>query len=172
MENITFISLTPNTRCEAGHDVVYHRCLETICKQLGINFWAFTSRFATFVLPSRWSPFFRARKWRIIDCARAFFFQRFEKGEKRIFFIESFSTIDFFSLCIAGFLFAKRSDSLWVFFRYGKNQLPMKGFLHLVLTRILQFRFKERFVALTDSELIKNSFSPQLQLKVMPIPHT
>ena len=164
-----FFSYCPHLVNEGGHDFTYHLTLQKIMQRNQIEYRALITQGINFnKLTSEWTPFFRGEKWRIIDFVRSFFLT----SGQRIFFLESFNGKDLCALVLAALLFARKQDRIWILFRYGKDQLPMNGRLHLFLAKLLRKKLKERFVALTDSDLIRRSFEPHLSMKVMPIPHT
>lgn len=160
----------PNLTTVAGHVFVYHCCLQEICRSLSLDFLGlYAARAQIEELPQGWTAFFRPQKWKLVDFIRAF--SKVGEGRPRVFFLESFTTRDLCSAALAVFLFARREDCFWLFFRYDLASLPKKGKVHLFLSKLLRMKLRGRFVAMTDSELIRDSFAPYLNLHLMPIPH-
>lgn len=172
MPKTLFISLAPNVFEESGHGIIYQKCLESAAKSFQSSFIAlFPKKSNIQETKTSWSRFFNPNRWfRLIDFCRLFQI----KAEKRVFFLETFSFVDFSFLSIASSLFSKKTDLVCLLFRHDLLHLPQQGKLHLFLIRLCKLRLGDRFIMLTDSELIAKGFKAHLkhEMMVLPIPHT
>jgi hypothetical protein len=169
MARPVFLSLAPRLLSEEGHDVAYHTALQQVVQSLSMDFRALISQGATLpTLSAGWVKFFRKDGFRIGEFARVFL----SGGRQRVLFMESFTTRDLCAFALAALLFATRTDRVWLLFRYDFAQLPMSGRIHLLLAKWLHKRMGNRFVPLTDSQLIQQSQAGRLPLHILPIPHT
>lgn len=166
MSKEIFYSLAPALKREGGHDLSYHRAVEQAAKLIGLSFQALVAEDCKALLPnSCWQPYFSN------------FFQDIKKllkNQKKpaIYFLESFSGKELFSLTINCLLFAKKETRICLLFRYGLHQLYKNGRLHLFFAKLLQKRLGKNFIALTDSEIIRAEMANKIAISLMPIPHT
>lgn len=163
-----FISLAPNTVEDWGHGVIYQQCLEEISKELGFDFRALFPKkvFIRNFSPS-WEKFFRRKKHRFFEFVHIF--KRY-RAEKKVLFFESFHTADLLNFTLAAAFFHNKSDTVCLFYRYAHVHF-LKRMAQLAGTKILQMFLGNRFVPLTDSELIAAHYRSITQMIVMPIPH-
>ncbi|MCH9609800.1 MAG: hypothetical protein S4CHLAM45_01920 [Chlamydiales bacterium] len=137
--SLIFTAISPHLSRLGGHDSIYHDALKKALDQIGVEYVGKKTLCLT------------------------------EKSESpRIFFLESFTSRQFLKIALRSFFSLQKSDALWLLFRYGKHQLPLKGRGHQFLIGLLKWRFKHRFVGLTDSQIIGKEFA----LDLLPIPHT
>lgn len=148
----------------SGHFYHFHRsvqkALEPILKDVSV----YVPENAHFDnLPKGWkkwfSPFYnrssRRKFWK--DCTRLF---RDPSTGPRIFFIEFFGRRDFVLYSLAALLFAGKNDVLWVLYRDDLNIRRKKDRKVIrFFSKLLNWKFQKRFVALTDSELLADTYA-------------
>ena len=148
----------------SGHFYHFHRsvqkALEPILKDVSVYVPA-NAHFE--YLPNGWkkwfSPFYnrssRRKFWK--DCRRLF---RRPATDPRIFFIEFFGRRDFVLYSLAALLFAGKKDVLWILYRDDLNIRRKKDLKVIRLfSKLLNWKFKKRFVPLTDSELLADIYA-------------
>jgi hypothetical protein len=168
MKTSTFYSLAPRLRSASGHDLAYHAAVETATRQLGLEFQALVAKDCAIDLPSaQWRPYFKQFFW---DLSRLLWKQK----DASLYFVETFSGAELIKLTASCLLFANKKTSVCLLFRYGLPQLYKNGRLHMFFTKVLAKRLGSRFIAVTDSEKIREGLAEALKrtVTVMPIPHT
>lgn len=140
----------------AGHFYHYHcavqKAMELQLKDVAV----YVPQNANFAeTPSGWkkwfSPFYnrssRKKFWK--DCVRLF---RQPTENPRIFFIEFFGRRDFVLYALAALLYARKQDIFWVLYRDDLTIRRKKDLKNIRLfSKLLKWKFKERFVPVTDS---------------------
>ncbi len=177
---LTFHSIAHFAQSEgAGHFYHYHRAVQKALEGKVHDLTVYVPLDAHFEeLPKGWKKWFnsfynrknRKKFWN--DCKNLF--RRPSKG-RRIFFIEFFGRRDFFLYGCAALLFARKEDIFWILYR---DDLTIRRSKDLKVIRfistLLQWRFRDHFIPLTDSELLadyyKNWFS--IRPQVLPILYT
>ncbi|MCH9609695.1 MAG: hypothetical protein S4CHLAM45_00850 [Chlamydiales bacterium] len=176
MKKYSFHSINHHCEGEKGHFYNYHLSVQqaalSCCKSVNVYI-PFKAHF--FEEPPGWIRFFnpfnsrrkRRRFWR--DLCRLF---RKKEQDKRIFFLEFFGKKDFTLIALAAIFFAKKSDQFWVLYRLDFKGREKKSIQ--LFSKLLQWRLKDHFIPLTDSELLADIFSRWFGKRplVMPIPHT
>lgn len=175
----SFHSIAQNANNESGHFFHYQLFCQRAIEKKVTAFHAYLPLNAELSeVPPGWKkwfhPFFNRRNrslfWK--DCRRLF---QQPSTEGRIFFIEFFARKDFRLFALAALLHGKRKDAIWVFYR---DDLTVRRKKDLAVIRFfskcLAWKFKKRFVPLTDSELLANYYQSWFGKRpaVLPIPHT
>lgn len=160
----TFHSIAYFAQSEgAGHFYHYHRAIQKAMELSGAQVTVYVPLNSHFdETPQGWkkwfSPFYnrRNRKKFWNDCKNLF---RQKSHGERIFFIEFFGRRDFFLYGLAAFLYARKQDLLWTLYRDDLSIRRKKDLKVICLvSRLLQWRFKKRFLPLTDSELLADYY--------------
>lgn len=176
MEPITFHSIAYFAQCEGvGHFYHYHRsvqrALEPLLKEVSV-YVPLTAHFAK--KPKGWKEWFhgfynrKSRRKFFKDACRLF---RQSSQTPRIFFLEFFGRRDFKLYALAALLFAKKKDALWILYRDDlairrKKDLKVIRFF----SKLLQWKFSDRFVPLTDSELLAEYYQRWFGKRVTLLP--
>lgn len=176
----SFHSIAQNAQNESGHFFHYQLFCQRAIEPKVQAFHAYLPLNAELSeLPRGWKkwfhPFYNSRTrslfWK--DCRRLF--QQSPK-EERIFFLEFFARKDFRLFALAALLHGRRKkDAIWVVYRDDltvrrKKDLGVIRFF----SKCLHWKFGNRFVPLTDSELLADYYQSWFGKKpfVLPIPHT
>jgi hypothetical protein len=103
----------------------------------------------------QWFNLFNTRTNRrkfLKDCIRLF---KQPSDGPRIFFLEFFGRKDFALYSLAALLFARKQDFLWILYRDDLSIRRKKDLKTIrFFSKLIQLRFRRRFVPLTDSELL------------------
>lgn len=172
--NFTFFSLIPSLKVESGHQYFYHAHIKKAVDDLGGYHRAYVnSRCTISNLGEGWVKWFRRKKEPhynlrylfklFIDFSRLFMSKKTDN--KRVFFLELFTTGDFISFFFASLLFARKKDNLWILFRVEASMS-----LQLSLGKILIKRFKNRCTVITDSDLFIPKLEQNLHHKIHLFP--
>ncbi len=175
----TIYSLIPNLQGLTGHDYFYHQALGKASTLIGLHHTAFIPHLCSIPASTEeWCGIFHKSKGNIKSLFSRWLefcsiFKKTRKGN-RLFFLESFTTIDYIAFIFAALFFSQKKDKIWLLFRYSLDLLQTKGFIHVFLFKLLRLKLKSDLAPLTDSELIASSLQKKLKQKinVMPIPHT
>lgn len=159
----------------AGHFYHYHRSVQKALQPQLKEFSVYVplnSNFAE-ILPDwkKWfSPFYnrRSRKKFWKECVSLF--QQPAMGS-RIFFLEFFGRRDFVLYALAALLFAKKKDVFWILYR-DDFSIRRKKDLKIIrfFSKLLQWKYKERFVPLTDSQLLAEYYQSWFGKKPVLLP--
>ncbi len=163
------ISLIPYLSSNEGHGYIYHYHFAKALPK-GFEHKAYIPFHAKLeTTPENWERVFnKTPKNRLFKLlARTFdfcsIFRKRSSKLKRIFFLESFNTIDLLSLYIATKLFSKRTDAFWLVIR---NECKRRSYRFLIkkLTHARKCTF------FTDNELLQKICRDALEQKVHELP--
>lgn len=177
----SFHSLLPHLQTERGHYFAYHRCIQEIVHQMGLDYEALVSSQCNIDLPSGWKRYFPKRTGRAARYWNVFLrFGAYCKAflrsttKKQFFFLECFSDLELTLLTAALLFFSQKTDHLLLLYRYSRERYVLQGKWIRFLTKLLHKRLGSRFTLLTDSELLLEDWKPLLNLPMtlVPIPHT
>lgn len=177
MRSFTFHSLIPELKNESGHHLPYHTKVQEAVEALGGQFSAYINSRSCLNLSERWHKWFRRKKdpkyklrylFRLFIDYRRIFLKEACDSSKRVFFLESFTTGDLIPFVLASLLYARKSDQLWVLFRFERAKLEMafQGFWMRLAKRVLKARWR----ILSDSELLLEHLERGFKQKIELLP--
>lgn len=183
IKNGIFVSLAPYFLNEGGHYHAYHQALQEAMEKYGYVT-------ATYIphecevegLNQKWVRHFHyvannrlllaIRKFP--EYFRLFYWLRSNKTRaSQILFLESYGVSDMPSILLAVYLLGTKRIHLWHVFREGWEHQSKKRRVHMLFSKLLAWRLKERYSIFSDSTLIINSLSPYQKntITLLPIPH-
>ncbi|MBS3905136.1 MAG: hypothetical protein KGZ39_07410 [Simkania sp.] len=175
-DNWHFYSLAPRIKTEAGHDYVYHRCIQESIEKYGLSCTVLIDKEANIErLSMRFFPYFTSSFQ-----SRVFsnIFQNFLKernicNQTKILFIDTFSLKELLDLTFAIKKSKKETTYLWIFLRYDLKKFKLNGRLHIACLKVILNHLKSQCVFLTDSRSIQQEAELLFKRAVhlLPIPH-
>jgi hypothetical protein len=177
----SFHSIAQHAKYEMGHFFHYHlSCQQAIASAVDAAYVYVPLDTEISHLPEGWRKWFHpifntnTRRHFRTDCSRLFQ-QQAPSKERRIFFLEQFTRRDFRLFALAALLHGRKRDELWILFRDDASTRRKKE-RHLIrfFSKLLQLRFGDRFIPLTDSDLLAHYYKDwfKKEIRVLPIPHT
>lgn len=181
-EVVTLISIAPNLKGAAGHDLTYHRSVGHALDLLGWQHDVLIPRDASAVdIPQHWKRVLvwkKRAKWNVfgrLEKAATVFgavkedVKANSKGGRRVYFLESFSSSQFAAVVLALITARAKNSQLWVLHRYRADQMRLAG----VPNRLIQWvadTFKLNTKLLTDTQLLAQCLSKTFNRNVVPLP--
>lgn len=176
LRSFTFHSLVPELKNESGHHLPYHTKVEEAVVALGGQFSAYINYKSRLNLPTMWLKWFRRKRdpkyklrylFRLFVDYRRIFLK--ETGVQRVFFLESFTTGDLIPFVVASLCSAKKTDRLWVLFRFERGRKEMA--FQALWMRFAKWILKERWLGLCDSELLQAKLAKGFRQEIKLLPH-
>ena len=161
---ISFHSIAYFTEHEAsGYFYNYHLSVQKALLSKVTTAHVYVSNKAAFAEhPEGWKKWFspvfnRANRRKFWKECRALYKTKSEN--KRIFFLEFFGRRDFVLFAASAALFSKKSDTFWILYR-DDLEIRRKKDLKMIrlLSKLLQWKVKQRFIPLTDNELLADFY--------------
>jgi hypothetical protein len=159
-----------------GHFYHYHCAVHKAMRQMLQDVTVYVPKNADFAeMPFGWkkwfSPFYNRRSRKLFwkDCVRLF---RQPENQARIFFIEFFGRRDFVLYALAALLFGcRKKDALWVLYRDDLTIRRKKDLKIIRLfSKLLKWKFKNKFLPLTDSVLLADYYEGWFGAKLPVLP--
>ncbi len=168
-------AFAPRVKDYVGHPFHYHQGAQEAIEDIGGTYQVYLSKTHQLQpLQPHWTPWFPPLTSSLQLHLAAAQFVRRAKGEKRIFFIETFVRRDFRAFCNALLCFGKATDAPWILFRDDhiwkrpRDRASLRFWIPKLQKKFPFLRF------LSDSALIAHFLSDQLSVSfhVLPLPHT
>ncbi len=173
----SFHSFAHYCRGQSGHPYSYHSACQEAIESLKGQFYAYVHEECSISpLPEGWARWFpsisnQQQKGRFFRRCRQIFRQ---KGNNRIFFLESFGRRDLRLFVFSALLFGRKSDAIWILFRDDHIWKRRRDrFQVRIFQKLLRLKFGKRLFFLSDSHSIAVFLKEKMDqtIHVMPLPH-